>query len=137
MEESPSEIARYLYELHLSLNHMPKDRLIELITKGLVRGVKFHDRNKLARISFSCQSCRLQKATRMAYRGLAGTPLNGRVPLATHHMDAAGPVSLAGYFKCQDGIKWTLNIVDDASGYIHGRSLLQVRRKSLKRCWNG
>jgi hypothetical protein len=109
-----SNAERVLKEWHLRLGHVSKDRLVTLLSTGMIEGTPKMEKKTLTSVHFFCNTCALAKARRMSYRGMSAT--RGDVPLHTLHMDTTGKMKVKGIFgSC--GYKYALAIVDDATGY--------------------
>ncbi|GMF54996.1 unnamed protein product [Phytophthora fragariaefolia] len=104
-----------LKEWHVRFGHVNKDKLVDMMSKQLVKGIPFGERSKLNQVNFFCSTCAEMKMRRMSYRNLHET--RDSRPISTIHMDTNGPMKTIGVYGAVGTIRYFLNIIDDQTSW--------------------
>jgi hypothetical protein len=113
-EERDDKLDSQMREWHLRLGHVGKDRLIQILSEGIIDDAPKISKQRLTRVKFFCRTCAQAKLRRMSYRNMTGD--KGPEPLNTLHLDSLGKIKIKGLYGTA-GHMYALAIVDDATAY--------------------
>ncbi|OWY90675.1 Gag-pol Polyprotein [Phytophthora megakarya] len=102
-------------EWHVRLGHVNKEKLINMMSNQLVKGIPYIESIKLRKVNFFCSTCAEMKMRRMSYRNLKGS--RDEQPISTIHMDTNGPMKTMGVYGTVGTIRYFLSIIDDQSSW--------------------